>query len=158
MRSIRAIVLLSLLASAPALSEGTVDEQTVWELEETAWEYVKNNDTDGYRQLWADEFVGWPGFSVAPLGKSKIADWIAPLHENPSEILDYELSQAAVRSFGDVVVVHYLYRIYFRSPETGEVLKREPSGRITHTWQRREGRWQIITGMSAGWIGNENDD
>ena len=149
MRTITVTVLLGFLLSVSACSDEAADEQAVWSLEEAYWVYVKNNDIEGYLTLWDERFVGWPGFSEAPIGKGNIGEWIAPLHENPAETYDYELTREAVRSFGDVVVVHYLVRDFMRSASTGEVVRQLDVYRITHTWQRRGDTWQIITGMSG---------
>ena len=132
----------------------SADEQAVWKLEEAYWAYVKANDLDGYRTLWDDRFVGWPGFSPEPVGKDQIADWIPPLHANSGEQYDYELTKTALRAFGDdIVVVHYLVRDFFRDPTTGDVVRELDTYRITHTWQRRGDSWQIITGMSGAQAG-----
>ena len=156
MRSKLTTIWLALCVCGPVLSADLADdEQAVWELEEAYWQYVKRNDIPGYRSLWDEKFVGWPGFSKAPLGKENIAGWIAPLHVDSSEIYDYELTQEAVRSFGEVVVAHYLVRSFFRSSETGEIVRKRGVSRITHTWQRRGNTWQIITGMSGSLIGEE---
>lgn len=87
------------------------------------------------------------------MGKGSIHEWIVPLHENAAETYDYELTREAVRSFGDVVVVHYLVRDFFRSASTGEIVRRLDEYRITHTWQQRGNTWQIITGMSGAQVG-----
>ena len=150
------VVFLCIVIWLPAWSDEAADEEAVWALEEAYWVYVKNNDIDGYRTLWDEDFVGWPGFSATPLEKNNIADWIPPLHENPSRKFNYELTREAVRSFGDSVVAHYLVRGFYRSAETGEELENRRISRITHTWQRRGDTWQIITGMSGTWIG-ENE-
>jgi hypothetical protein len=149
MRFITLTVVFVFLISLPASSDEAADEEAVWGLEEAYWVHVKNNDIDGYLTLWDERFVGWPGFSKKPMGKGNIAEWILPLHENSAETYDYELTREAVRSFGDVVVVHYLVRDFFRSASTGEIVRQLDTYRITHTWQRREGTWQIITGMSG---------
>jgi hypothetical protein len=54
-----------------------------------------------------------------------------------------------VRAFGDIVVTHLLYRGYFVSADTGEVVERWATGKITHTWRREDGNWRIITGMAG---------
>ena len=110
MRIFTVILLLSFLVSQVAYSDEAADEEAVWALEEAYWVYVTNNDIDGYLTLWDEDFVGWPSFSKTPSGKETIASWIPPLHDNPSEIYDYEFVREAVRAFGDVVVVHYLVR------------------------------------------------
>lgn len=139
----------------PAWADASADEEAVWALEEAYWVYVRNNDLDGYRTLWDERFVGWPSFSDKPLGKKNITDWIPPLHADRSRVYDYKLKREAVRSFGEVVVAHYLYRDVYRSADTGEVVEENEFRRITHTWQRRGDSWQIVTGMSASWIGAE---
>lgn len=153
MRAMTTMLMLGCLISLPAWADQAADEEAVWNLEEAYWGYVKKNDIDGYLTLWDERFVGWPGFSETPMGKESIHEWILPLHENESETYDYELTREAVRSFGDVVVVHYLVSDFFRSARTGVIVRQLDSYRITHTWQRRENGWQIITGMSGAQAG-----
>lgn len=153
MRTLISTVLMLVSTAMPAAAP-TADEQAVWALEEAYWEYVKANDLEGYRTLWDERFVGWPGFSPKPVGKDQIAGWIPPLHANPGEQYDYELTKTALRAFGeDIVVVHYLVRDFYRDPTTGEVVRELDTYRITHTWQRRGETWQIVTGMSGAQAG-----
>jgi len=148
MRKILLTVLI-LFVSSCLWSDNAADEKAVWSFEEAYWKYVKNNDVKDYVTLWDERFIGWPGFSKEPMGKANISDWIGPLHKNPAEQYDYELTPKAVRSFGDVVVVHYLVREFYRSKSTGKIVRQLDQYRITHTWQRRGETWQIITGMSG---------
>lgn len=153
MRMLTRWTILTLIMSPLAwAADLTADEQAVWELEEAYWVYVKNQDIDGYLTLWDDSFVGWPSFSKSPMGKESIAVWIPPLHANPTLSYDYELKRMAVRSFGDVVVAHYLVHDFHRSAETGEIVTNNRPYRITHTWQKRNGTWRIITGMSGSLV------
>ena len=142
-------LLITLFVSVPLWSDAVSDEKAVWNLEEAYWKYVKNNDVKGYLTLWDDRFIGWPGFSKEPMEKVHITDWIAPLHKDPAERYDYELTPKAIRSFGDVLVVHYLVRDFYRSASTGEIVRPLDEYRVTHTWQRKGKTWQIITGMSG---------
>ena len=124
MQSKIAVTVLALFCCMTALSEGlTADEQAVWDLEESYWQYVKSNDIPGYLTLWDDRFVGWPGFSKAPLEKDHIGDWIAPLHSDSALVYDYKLTRGAVRSYGDVVATHYLVEGFYRSSDTGEIVE-----------------------------------
>jgi len=149
-KSVRALLLLLLMiVPLRAFAGATEDEGAVWQLEENYWKYVKAQDLDAYLALWDERFVGWPSFSALPLGKEGITDWIPPLHQDPARVFDFELKREAVRSFGDIVVAHYLYKPIYRNAETGEVLEGSRWNRITHTWQRRGDSWQIVTGMSA---------
>lgn len=156
MRDKAIAVLLVLLLSTSAWADGAADEEAVWQLEEAYWLYVRNNDLANYRILWDERFVGWPGFSDKPVGKERIGTWIAPLHANPAETYDFELTRHAVRSFGDVVVVHYLVQDFMRSAESGEIIRQRDTYRITHTWQKNEDTWKIITGMSGAQASKSN--
>lgn len=151
---IRLSLLFLVICTSPTFADKAADEEAVWKLEEAYWQFVKNNDIDGYRSLWDERFVGWPGFSESPVLKKNIADWIAPLHANPALEYDYELTKGAVRSFGEVVVAHYLVRDYSRSLATGKETNVDLF-RVTHTWQRRGDSWQIITGMSGSWVSED---
>ena len=156
MRDKAIAVLLVLLLSTSAWADGAADEEAVWQLEEAYWLYVRNNDLANYRILWDERFVGWPGFSDKPVGKERIGTWIAPLHANPAETYDFELTRHAVRSFGDVVVVHYLVQDFMRSAESGEIIRQRDTYRITHTWQKNGDTWKIITGMSGAQASKSN--
>jgi hypothetical protein len=138
------------LAAFPA--DLTEDEQSVWDLEVAYWEYVKANDIPGYRSLWDERFIGWPGFSEQPLGKENIHEWVTD-HRDPGIGVEYELTLGSVRAHGNIVAAHYLVRYSRRSPETGEMIGDEIVSRITHTWQRQGDTWRIVTGMSGSWIG-----
>jgi len=140
--------LLWMLTLPMAATEMTADEQAVWRLEEQYWVYVAKSDITGYLTLWDDRFVGWPSFSPGPVGKDSIGGWIRPLHADPEQRFEYTLEQQAVRSFGEVVVAHYLVRERWVSVKTGQVTRSE-SSRITHTWKKRGDGWVIITGMSS---------
>ena len=149
MKSISLFLLFILFPSLAFAGEMTADEQAVWQLEENYWKYVKAVDLEGYRTLWDERFVGWPSSSPQPLGKENITDWIVAMFEENEGNYSYELKRMAVRSFGDIVVAHYLVTEFFHDEESGELLKQDGPFRITHTWKRKDDSWQIVTGMSA---------
>ena len=39
-------------------SQGSPDEQAIWNLERAYWRYVENNDLTAYRALWHQDFLG----------------------------------------------------------------------------------------------------
>ena len=153
----RAITILILILgpSIPAASdELTPVEQEVWNLEVAYWEYIKNNNPEAYADLYAQNFLGWPKRMKVALDRLQVdpdsfGQWIPGIHENPAEKHDYELTDRAVRSFGDVVITHYTGRGFFRSVKTGEIVRERRKLRLTHTWIRQGGTWKIAGGMSA---------
>jgi hypothetical protein len=98
----------------------TGDEEAVWQLEHSYWEYVKALDVNGYKSLWHEDFVGWPSTASMPMRK------------NPS--------------VGDVAVTHYHLTEHWID-KSG---KGEPRTiKVTHTWLRSKGTWRMIGGMPA---------
>jgi hypothetical protein len=105
------------VAAAPS---ATGDEEAVWQLEHSYWEYVKALDVNGYKSLWHEDFVGWPSTASMPMRK------------NPS--------------VGDVAVTHYHLTEHWID-KSG---KGEPRTiKVTHTWLRSKGTWRMIGGMPA---------
>jgi hypothetical protein len=61
------------VSAAPSAED---DEDKVWKMEHSYWEYVKALDVNGYKGLWHEDFVGWPSTKAMPLRKDHIADWL----------------------------------------------------------------------------------
>lgn len=148
MRHLVFTLLLGLGVSSVAFTaDFTPEEQAVWQMEEAYWRYVQAGDVENYVTLWHDRFVGWPCFSATPSDKSKIGGWVQEIRDGKLKFT-YELKPLAVRVFGDVAIVQYAAVYVTHYPDgtaTGAGLWRK----FTHTWQKIDGRWQIITGMCA---------
>jgi hypothetical protein len=54
----------------------------------------------------------------------------------------------AVRVTGEIAIDHYRLKANWTKGDTGEVARTDAM-RITHTWIRTSGTWQILGGMSA---------
>jgi len=141
-------ITLSLALTATAFGQNSAkDETQVWGLEKAYWEYVKASDLEKYRALWHENFVGWPFVSPAPVRKDHITAWIT---SNPSKginLQSYSIEQLAVQVTGDVATNYY--RINFTSANSAGAEVKTDRMRITHTWIRTPGTWQIIGGMSS---------
>ena len=125
----------------------TKDEAQVWGLEKAYWEYVKANDLDQYRALWHENFVGWPFVSPEPLRKGHITDWITANTSKGIRLQSYSIEQRAIQVTGDVAMDYYRIKAVWAN-STGAEVKTDRM-RITHTWIRTYGTWQIIGGMSS---------
>ena len=136
---------MALLASTAAPAQ-SADEQSVWKLEQSYWEYVKANDLPHYRDLWHDSFVGWPYSSAKPVHKDHITDWITSETGQGRHLESFKLEHAAIQAGGNVVITHYWLTEHW----TDKQGRGKPDTmRITHTWIRTPGGWQILGGMSA---------
>jgi ketosteroid isomerase-like protein len=144
------IALIALLASAlssnaTVSSQGSKDEQTIWDLEHSYWRYVESNDLAAYSNLWHTNFLGWPSVSTAPVRKDHITDWITSETGKGSSFKTHQFKPAALQITGDVAMACYWI--------TFSWLDKNGKGpthtvRITHAWVRTGDSWQIIGGMS----------
>jgi ketosteroid isomerase-like protein len=144
----RVLGLLLLLATTCFAREPSPDEQQVWNLEKSYWEYVKTNDLEKYRSLWHEDFVGWPSISASPVRKDHITDWITAQTSQGLALKSFELEQLANQVTGDIAVTHYRIKTSWAGAQPKDDAKTQVT-RITHTWLRRNGTWQIIGGMSC---------
>ena len=143
----RTISLFVALAAAAFGQNLATDETQVWQLEKAYWEYVKANDLDKYRALWHENFLGWPFISSVPVHKDHITDWITANTSKGIKLQTYSIEQLAVQVTGDAAVDYYRINARWANGEGAEV--RTDRLRITHTWIRAGGTWQILGGMSS---------
>jgi len=144
---LKATTILLLFASAVFTHASPKDEQDIWNLEKAYWEYVKANDLEKYRALWHKNFLGWPFVSAAPVRKDHITDWITANSSKRIKLQSYLIEQLAVQVTGDIATNYYRIKATWANGEDTEV--RANTLRITHTWIRTYGTWEIIAGMSA---------
>jgi ketosteroid isomerase-like protein len=144
---ILSFLLLALTFSAsPAHAQQTENEKAVWKLEHNYWEFVQAHDLDSYKNLWHENFVGWPSVSSAPAHKDHITDWISNHTVKGDKMQWFSLQPAASQATENLVVTHY----WITSQWTDKSGHGEPStSRITHTWIKTPTGWQIIGGMSS---------
>jgi hypothetical protein len=86
------------VAAAPS---ATGDQEAVWQLEHSYWEYVKALDVNGYKSLWHEDFVGWPSTAPMPMRKDHITDWLEEDRAVQDTLRCYKLEPAGFTSVGD---------------------------------------------------------
>jgi ketosteroid isomerase-like protein len=128
------------LAQEPAWSPA---QKEVWDHEETYWKLVAAHDAAGYLELWDDAFFGWPSFDKSPVGKQAFRE--KPFGLTTSAVASYRFEQKAVHLYGETAItllqVHLTYAVGAQPAE--RVV------RLTHTWQKHDGQWRIVGGMSC---------
>jgi hypothetical protein len=144
---LRIISLLVVFVAAAFGKGATNDESQVWNLEKAYWEYVKANDLEKYRALWHENFLGWPFVDSAPVRKDHITDWITMNTSKGIKLQSYSIEQVAIQITDDIAVTQYRIKMNWANDQAPEI--RTDTMRITHTWVRTHGTWQIIGGMSA---------
>src|SRR5215831_14257598 len=144
---LRTIVLFLALASS-AFGQTSANEETqIWQLEKAYWEYVKANDLEKYRALWHENFAGWPFVSPTPVRKDHITDWITSNTSKGINLQSYSIDQLAIQVTDDVAMDYYRIKATWANSAGAEV--KTDRIRVTHTWLRTHGNWQIVGGMSS---------
>jgi len=143
----RTISLFLALATTVFAQNSAKDQAEVWQLEKAYWEDVKSNDLAKYRALWNENFLGWPYVSSTPVRKDHITDWITANTSRGIKLQSYSIEQLGIQATGDVVIDHYRVKFTWANKDGAET--KVNTMRITHTWIRTDGTWQILGGMSA---------
>jgi hypothetical protein len=114
-------------------------------MEEAYWRYVKSGDVESYLSLWHEDFVGWPCLTTHPMSKENIGDWVRQVRDEQIAVT-YDLRREAVESFGGVVVAYYATPMVYTFPD-GRTEYEGQVWKLTHTWMKLNGQWQIVGGM-----------
>jgi ketosteroid isomerase-like protein len=139
------IFTLNWISPGQAQTASPNDEQTIWNLERAYWRYVQHNNLAAYRNLWHEDFLGWPSISAAPVRKDHITDWITSRTSKGLVIKTIDLKPAAIHKTGKIVMVFYwVTNKWVDKKDRGE----PNTDRITHTWLKEGKNWKIIGGMS----------
>lgn len=144
-RFVFAIVLAAIACATLSFAQTTPEEQAVWKLEHSYWDYVKANDLTSYLALWNENFIGWPSVSERPVHKDHITDWMAAHTRQGEHLQSYKLEEADSRVTGNIVVTYY----WITQVWEGKSGAQSARSRITHTWLRSGESWQTIGGMSS---------
>ena len=129
---------------ARAQAQPSIIDQ-VWTREAQYWQYVKAGDVENYLTLWNKDFRGWPCNDVHPATKSNIGDWVREIRDKKVRFTS-ALSREGATSVGGVVVVYYRTPMKYEYPDGHTESVGKPI-KITHTWMKVDGTWQIIGGM-----------
>jgi ketosteroid isomerase-like protein len=108
---------------------------------------VKTNELEKYRALWHENFLGWPFVSPVPVRKDHITDWITANTSKSITLQAYSIEQLAIQVTGDLAMDYYRVKATWANSTGAEI--RADRLRITHTWTRTHGTWQIVGGMSS---------
>jgi ketosteroid isomerase-like protein len=139
-------VLLLLMAVPPIFAqEMTTEQKEVWQMEEAYWNDVKASNAEHYSTLWHSSFLGWPRDRDHPVGKKDLTEGSAKKMA-AGRVVSYEFLSKAVTAVGNVGVTQYSVKAV-RAGKDGT--KETYTSRVTHTWLKTGGTWEIIGGMSA---------
>lgn len=117
--------------------EWTTEQKEVWKMEEFGWELWKKKDLDGYMKLFHEDCVIWHYRAEEPLEKASEREFIS----SRIGITVDKLKPLAIKVFGNVAVVHYYAR--------WDIISKYSWGRVSRTWLKHDGKWQIISNTSA---------
>ena len=137
-----ALVLGGMSCTAPQSSQSS--EEEIWQLEEA---YVANHgkaDHAAILSAYHRDFLGWPDESSRPLRKADMPDLLQKSFPKPTDNVA-EIERGGIQVKDNVAMTQYSVHDKIRG---GDPAERKVLLRITHTWLKEDGRWQILGGMS----------
>ena len=132
---IQVILGVSIGYAADSASPEDVPE-LLWKYEQ---EYIQAHwDADHEKVLsfWDESFLGWPSRLDATTGKDGGEDYLQKYFAEPREG-EFRIERQGVRIIGNIAILHYRVHVG------------EDTGRITHTWIRRDSGWYMLGGMDS---------
>jgi ketosteroid isomerase-like protein len=141
---VASLFLLAAVALPTAHAQAS-PEQAIWDLEHSYWRYVEANNLSPYRNLWDENFLGWPSVSAEPVRKAHITDWITSRTQKGLTFTTIEFKPAGIQVTSDLAVVCY-WLTYKWQDKDGSATAH--TNRVFHTWIKTGKDWRIISGMS----------
>ena len=144
-----ALVVLALPGSVRA-QHWTAEEQEIIDLNQGCWDAWALEDLEAMERICNEHVDGrhwWTPESAPGIGWfSKNAErWAAVFHPLDEELY-WEIRPLSVRIFGDVALIHFWATVTMRDEEGTRSTKNRKQLNI---WQRINGRWTWIGGMSS---------
>ena len=119
--------------------ELSATQKEVWKMEETYFELWKNGDMQGFTELHHKDAIIWGNKSAWPKDRS-IIDMGGVAGDGIGELLDsFELELHEIKILGSIAISQYTARI--------KRLGKDYRLRLSHTWVKQGGKWQIIGAM-----------
>jgi ketosteroid isomerase-like protein len=146
----RALICVVFLLTVPSgLEPQTLSaaQQEVWKEELRYWNLRTAGKIDEHMALWHEDVTAWGSTLQKPGTKADVRDNVAGvLRDTRPGSYTADLEPLVIRIHGEFAFVFYRVR-EVRSDLAGN--RRESRVRVTHTWWRTRGGWQIIAGMGA---------
>ena len=79
--------------------------------------------------------------------KDDVTDWITADMSKGIKLQSFSIEKLAIQVIRDIAINHYRIKMVWTGP--GPTESNTEFLRITHTWIRAHGAWQIIGGMGA---------
>lgn len=137
MRRILFVVLLTLAASAPALGQGSAEQQ-IRDLEKQSLEAAERGTGRAFGERYlADDFL----FTDPMGGVMTKAQILARAKSTPGKGVVMEVDDQQVRVYGDTAVV--TGRVTFTSADNPKPDSR-PAARYTRVWVNQGGSWKLV--------------
>jgi ketosteroid isomerase-like protein len=145
MRKLAIVFLLTALVGPILAQESAWPplQKEVWDREETYWKLVAAHDAAGYLDLWDDAFFGWPSHDKSPVSKQAFRE--TPFGITTRAVASYQIEQKAVHLYGETAITLLQVQVTYAP----DVQPAKRVLRLTHTWQKHDGQWRIVGGMSC---------
>lgn len=131
----------------PVFAQNAADEKEVRKLNESFDEAIKNADVTFYERVLASDYVSYgPDGSIKT--KDQVLEEVKKQKENPSfRMSEISSDNVKVKLSGNLAVVTAQWNATIQDLESNE--PHEDEGSYIAVYEKREGRWQLISEMGS---------
>jgi hypothetical protein len=127
--------------------EWTKDQQEVWQVIETAWEYYQVENYDAAFESIHEKYLGWNHEDPLPTGKAKWMKTMETMKEF-GKLTYYDLDPARILVYDNVAVVHYYFTQTIAYTKDGETTDYTMKGKNAEFLIKEGGDWFLIGDMT----------
>jgi len=118
--------------------------EELWNLEERYMLNYTNKNIEVLTEFWEEKFIGWPEWAEKPVDVNDAKTALSKPSEN--KIISFKIRRQNMVLKGNIAVVYYFIDVNL---ENRAQEKSTATYRIIHTWLKKNGKWQLLGGMSA---------
>jgi ketosteroid isomerase-like protein len=100
---------------------------------------MAKGDVNGFLDYFHQDYIGWDNDSRVPQNKEETKKWVAYAYQGV-KIAVYEIQPLAIKIYGDVAFVHYLYSM----AREIDGKKSMESGKWTDILLKQGTKWVLI--------------
>ena len=120
-------------------ADSAADESAIRGINERWLELIRNKDSAGIAQLYAEDGAALPPNEKAAVGRQAIGEWWNRSMQMPGYELTFQTDQLVLSKSGDMALDRGTYR-FAATPAQGAI---SDSGKFVVVWRKIGGEWKV---------------
>lgn len=120
--------------------EWSAAQKEVWKNVNDYWSIMAKGDLAGFYEYFHQDYMGWDNGSLLPSNKEESKKMFTFMFSGV-KVPFYEIKPLAIKIYGDVAFVHYVYTMFIETPDSK---KKTEKGRWTDILLKQGNKWVMI--------------